>query len=363
MKTRPRGTGSIFREEGCDRWRIQYFVDGRRYRKNTHSKDRSIAQKMLTQILNDINHSQYQEEEFKPVRVEDLYQHMLHHVSNPYELNKRWRHLSKVFGPLVVTRVTTDRILEYRQARKADKAADATVNRELATLKRMFRLGQQATPPKVAVVPHFPMFRENNVRRGFVEDADYARLTAHAGELWMRTLLELGFTYGWRKQELLSLRVRQLNFAKLTIRLDVGSTKNHEGREVKMTATVATLLRQCAVGKHPEDHVLRREDGHPVRDFRHAWKQLTSAAGRPGLLVHDLRRSAAKALRAAGVPESVVMSMGGWKTAAMFRRYAIVSSADQVAAVEALEKARNSNSPAHSPDLLQAETAVLRKPQ
>jgi hypothetical protein len=41
-----------------------------------------------------------------------------------------------------------------------------------------------------------------------------------------------------------------------------------------------------------------------------------------------VRRSAAKALCGAGVPESVVMTQGGWKTAAMFRRYAIVSSAD-----------------------------------
>jgi len=36
----------------------------------------------------------------------------------------------------------------------------------------------------------------------------------------------------------------------------------------------------------------------------------------------------------AGTAESVVMSMGGWKTAAMFRCYAIVSSADHVQAVQ-----------------------------
>ena len=38
------------------------------------------------------------------------------------------------------------------------------------------------------------------------------------------------------------------------------------------------------------------------------------------------------------------MSIGGWKTAAMFRRYAIVSQADQKAAVEKLERQRLENS-------------------
>jgi hypothetical protein len=36
----------------------------------------------------------------------------------------------------------------------------------------------------------------------------------------------------------------------------------------------------------------------------------------------------------------VAMSIGGWKTAPMFRRYAIVSQSDQKAAVEKLEQQR-----------------------
>jgi hypothetical protein len=39
------------------------------------------------------------------------------------------------------------------------------------------------------------------------------------------------------------------------------------------------------------------------------------------------------------------MAAGGWKTPAMFRRYAIVSSADHRAAIEKLEQARAANSP------------------
>jgi site-specific recombinase XerD len=85
----------------------------------------------------------------------------------------------------------------------------------------MFNLGKQGTPPKVHSVPYIPMLKEDNVRRGFVEDLEFSRLASEANELWLRTFLELAFTYGWRKSELLKkLRVRQVNFANRTIRLD-----------------------------------------------------------------------------------------------------------------------------------------------
>ena len=92
----------------------------------------------------------------------------------------------------------------------------------------------------------------------------------------------------------------------------------------------------------PEGHAVTKrkpcpECGSRKREYR-------------GLIPHDLRRSAAKAARRAGMAESVIMTMGGWKTPAMFRRYAIVSSADQRAFVEALEKSRAAeNSPATAP--------------
>jgi hypothetical protein len=38
------------------------------------------------------------------------------------------------------------------------------------------------------------------------------------------------------------------------------------------------------------------------------------------------------------------MFIGGWKTAPMFRRYAIISRSDQKAAVEKLEQQRRENS-------------------
>lgn len=203
------------------------------------------------------------------------------------------------------------------------------------------------------------MIEENNTRQGFIEDEEFERLKAAASDLFMRVLLELAYTYSWRRSELLGLRVRQVNLVSRTIRLDPGTTKNKEGREVVMTGKVETLLRAAVAGKRPDDHVITwdrgRSKGKPVRDFRDAWAKLFRDAGVEAKLLHDMRRSGVKALRRAGVPESVIMATSGMKSNSIFRRYAIVSSADQRQAIELLELARERNR-------IEAAKALLRTP-
>jgi len=105
-------------------------------------------------------------------------------------------------------------------------------------------------PAKVLGMPAFPHLRENNVRKGFLEDAQLHALVAD-GELWFRALVECGRTYGWRVSELLSLKVNQVDLEQQVIRLDPGTTKNSDGREVFMTDAVRLLLAACVHGKTP----------------------------------------------------------------------------------------------------------------
>jgi len=255
-----------------------------------------------------------------------------------------WQWLKPTFGAMTPSEVTTQSIIDYRAKRLAAGKSASTANKETTLLKAMLNFGRKLTPPLVASVPSFPArLREAAPRSNFVTPEQYRLLATAAKSLWLRTLVCLGFTYGFRKSEMLSLRCGQCDLIDRWISLREGETKSGESRKVKMTGEVHALLSAACSGKGPNDFVLTRENGQRVVDERKAWYALCAACklgelapaeskrghrAYRGLNLHDLRRAAVRQLIRRGVPQSVAMKISGHKTASMFRRYDIVDERD-----------------------------------
>jgi integrase len=79
--------------------------------------------------------------------------------------------------------------------------------------------------------------------------------------------------------------------------------------------------------------------GERIRSFRKRWTKACRKAGCPGMIRHDLRRTACRNMVNLGVPGRVVLRVMGHKTRSMLGRYAIVSPEDlRDAARRLLEK-------------------------
>jgi integrase len=347
MAKRPRGTGCLYQQPGSEIWWVQFHQNGQRFRESTGTDNKRKAQDYLRDKIAEASLGTYTPRTSQVTVTEIVEQKLVADKNNSSKslttTEGRWRlHLQPFLGHLKVANITTPLLSKYIGQRQAGGVANGTINRELAYLRSAFNLARKSGV--IRTVPYFPMLKESNARQGFLRDDQYSALAeACAAEgLWLRSMFEVMYSYGWRKGELKTLKVGQLDFIGRTIRLY--DTKNNAGRIVVMTEKVLELLTACCVGKSQNDFVFTREDGNRVVEFRKAWKRATDVAGCSGLLLHDLRRTGIRNLRRLGVAESVAMKISGHKTASVFRRYDIVAESDLRDAARLLDQKQFSHS-------------------
>lgn len=323
-----RGMGRVFKR-GELYW-IAYSYRGREYRESAKSDKEADAGRLLKKRLGEIGRGRLigpteERVTFEELAADYLYDYTLKGQRSLREARARVGHLRGYFGMDRAVDITTPRIRAYTQARLEEGAAPGTVNRDLSALRRMFSLAIQAG--RFSTHPYLPRLQEAPPRQGFMEASEYRTIREHLPPDY-QDVLDFGYHSGWRRGEIVRLEWRDVDREAGVIRLRPELSKNKDGRVLVLSSPLKTLIERRWLARAIGCPFVFHVNGRAVGDWRKTWTRACQAAGLPGKLFHDLRRTVVRNLVRAGVPERVAMSVTGHKTRSVFDRYNIVSEAD-----------------------------------
>jgi len=340
-------------------WWVDYTVGGKRHREPTDAATKTEAPDVLRERIGDRKSGRVIGRPDK-VTLADLKAGLERHYTR--ENNRSWAsamhafsHLERLLGPEApATELMTARLNWYTERRLEEGAARSTVRTEIANLNSAFTVAV-VEDQVLAVKPTFILPTVRNARSGFFEPGDVAALTLDLDRLH-RNIVQFGYCTGWRRGEVTGLIWPQVNWESKVLRIDPPTenrrTKGEDARIIPFANTPLEAILKEQWG-HRDGPFVFHKNGKRLKSFYKVWRRACKRAGLEGRRFHDFRRTAARELVNAGVPEKVAMQIVGWKTRAMFDRYHIVNEADVAQALQKRERyvtlASQESAPALSP--------------
>jgi len=317
-------------------WYLTYYnLQGKQVRRSSKSPLKSVAIEKLKQAQEELRKG-IEPTVSRKVRYEDVRQILLDDYRDKGKLvmdgddpviTGRRGHLKALddyFGGMSVTAIVAV-LRQFVDDRTAVGVAGPTINRNLAYLRRMFKLAQQQG--KVSNVPYFPMQRESEPREGFVERPDFERLRAEMPE-HLHPALTFCYETGCRTGAAGKIIWPWVNLATREVNLPPGIVKNRKPLIVPLSDELVAMLKKKF---QTSGQVFK------MKNFRREWIKACVKLGfgvktgpkwyeYEGLTPHDFRRSAVRNLINAGVGQATAMKITGHRTISVFERYNIVST-------------------------------------
>jgi len=318
-------------------WWIQYHDQSRgRVQESSRSTNRRDAEDLLNVRKSEVLRGVFK----RPVKItfEEFGKRYMEHAKG----NKRsWlrdeQMLSKLqqfFGKERQLADISPMEIEKFKLHRRESVSGATVNRELALLKRMFNLAiawdlfLDFNP-----VRKVKFFREFNTGLRVLSPEEEEELLREAAP-YVQDVIRFCLNTGLRIGEVFSLRWSQVDLEKKI--LSVFAPKTEKIREIPVNEECLTVLQAWRLGMRNEFVFYNPETGKPFVDLKAGLALACGKAGISGVTWHTLRHTFASRLVNRGVDIVTVKELLGHSTITVTMRYTHTNLENKRAAVEKL---------------------------
>ena len=309
-------------------WCMRFTYHGRQVRRSTGTADRRLAEAILGKVRAQIVEGRFFETLEEKTRTFDelMERYLTEHaarMSQPRHYHGYAKNLTAFFGGRTLAEITPKLIVEYKNRRYAAGLKPASINRELATLKKAFNLAVKEWEwCRENPVSRVSMEQEHNTRDRWLSVEEEKHLLQTCAP-WLHDLVTVALHTGMRMGEILELTWRAVDFTRRTV--TVVRSKNGERRTIPVNQTVLAMLKEKTTLRSLRTELVfcskvftPMESGHLRRSFRLA----LGKAQIDGFHFHDLRHTFATRLVQAGVDLYKVQRLLGHKSPIMTQRYA-----------------------------------------
>jgi integrase len=329
-------------------WWMSFTVGGKPHCETTGTTNKRLAKKIWDRRYVEIIEGRYRLPNANTPRLESFAQQFLASVVHP---NTKKRYTSSVgnlleyFGDPPLAQITSEGIDEFKMARLGSEVRSATVNRDLAVLRRMLKIAERRRLITASVFREVEMLEERKQRRQphiltFEEEKQLlASAPAHIRALVV-LIVETGLRSG---REALALKWKDVDFVNKEIQ--ILQSKSVAGiRNVPMSKPCKTELLTWRELRGPafSEYVFpnpQRPETHLV-DVRVAWTKAVQDAGIERFWIYDLRHTFASRITAAGVSHIFAAQLMGHSSPNILHTYAKAISDFRRSAITKLENFR-----------------------
>jgi integrase len=338
--------GSVYRRGKI--WWMAYMVDGRQRCESSGTTNKRVAQKILNMRLAEIIEGRFRLPKTNPPELEQFSEEFLDSIRHQ---NTRKRYASSVsnlqahFGDAKLTEISAERIDEFKDSRLTSKVRAATVNRDLAVLRRMLRIAERRRLITATPFRDVEMLEERKERRSphiltYAEEEEFLAVAPDFICVLAILILDTGLRSG---REALALKWEDVDFANKSIRIK--KSKTFAGiRTVPMSSRCKEELMRWRELRGPEfsKYVFANPQCPQthLKDVRRAWPKALKAAGLEFFWLYDLRHTFASRLTEAGVSPIFVAQIMGHANPNILSTYAKANDEFRRAAISSLEAHR-----------------------